>query len=110
MSLRARPFGRLLGAVISLGRRVHGHVFGNALRRGVAAMATIFRDDFVVEPEVKHEETMQCARKRMGDVVADSGMVFLLQMLRPEMAGVCWKSLQSRDHATPLSLTKTFAY
>lgn len=58
----------------------------------VAAMVALFRDDFV-EPEVKDGERMECARKRMEDLVADSGMVLLLQMLRPEMAGVCWKRL-----------------
>lgn len=58
----------------------------------VAAMAALFRDHYV-EPVVKHGESMERARKRMEEVVADSGMVLLLQMLRPERAGVCWKKL-----------------
>ncbi|MCJ1260725.1 hypothetical protein MMC22_000587 [Lobaria immixta] len=72
------------------GRACPGKTFAQV--EFVAAMAALFRDHFV-EPEVNGGETMESALKRMEDVIADSGMVLLLQMLRPERAGVCWKRL-----------------
>lgn len=72
------------------GRACPGKTFAQV--EFVAAMVALFRDHFV-EPEVNHGETMESARKRMEDVVADSGMVLLLQILRPERADVRWKRL-----------------
>ena len=55
----------------------------------VAAMAALFRD-YKVEPVPERGESMEMARKRVNDVVNDSGMVLLLQILHPEKAGVRW--------------------
>lgn len=56
----------------------------------VAAMAALFRDHYV-EPLVEHGESMERARKRMEEVVADSGMVLLLQMLGEKGQGFVGK-------------------
>lgn len=55
----------------------------------VGAISTLFRDH-VLEPVTHSGESREEARKRMQDVVDDSGLVLLLQMLRPEKAGVRW--------------------
>lgn len=55
----------------------------------VGALAGLFRDHRV-EPVPEDGEDMGMARKRTMDVVNDSGMVLLLQMLKPERAGLRW--------------------
>ncbi len=55
----------------------------------VGALAGLFRDH-KVEPVPEDGEDMEMARKRTMDVVNDSGMVLLLQMLKPERAGLRW--------------------
>lgn len=53
-------------------------------------MAALFRDHYV-EPVVEHGESMERALKRMEEVVADSGMVLLLQMLGEKGQGFVGK-------------------
>lgn len=55
----------------------------------VAIMATLFRE-YRVEPVPHEGESMESARARTLAAVKDSGMVLLLQMLRPERIGVRW--------------------
>ena len=55
----------------------------------VAIMATLF-GDYRVEPIPREHESIQCSRARTLAAVKDSGMILLLQMLRPERIGVRW--------------------
>lgn len=55
----------------------------------VAIMATMFRENRV-EPVPLANESMECARARTLVAVKDSGMILLLQMLRPERIGLRW--------------------
>ena len=55
----------------------------------VAVVVTLFRKHRI-EPVPEKDEDMKEARARTMLAVEDSGMVLLLQMLRPEKAGLRW--------------------
>lgn len=54
-----------------------------------AVMAALFRDHHV-EPAKLAGENGDEARKRAADCIADSGMLLLFQMLRPETVPLTW--------------------
>ena len=57
----------------------------------VGAMVSLFRD-WRVEPVPEAAENLTEARKRVMDVVQnDTGLVLLLQLLRPERVALTWK-------------------
>ena len=62
----------------------------------VAIMATLFRENRV-EPVPHANESMECARARTLVTVKDSGMILLLQMLKPERIGLRWVRRGSKD-------------
>lgn len=61
----------------------------------VAIMATFFKEHRV-EPVPRDHESIQCARARTLAAVKDSGMILLLQMLKPETIGVRWTKKGSK--------------
>ena len=61
----------------------------------VAIMATLFRDHRL-EPVPREHETIESARARTLAAVKDSGMILLLQMLKPEDIGVRWVKKNSK--------------
>lgn len=68
-------------------RACPGRKFGQV--EHVALMASIFRDH-KVEPVPEKGETVGQTRKRIQDVIQDSGMVLNIQMKHPERAKLRW--------------------
>ena len=55
----------------------------------VAVLASLF-SEHRVEPVPHQDESMRDARARTSAAVKDSGMILLLQMLKPESIGMRW--------------------
>lgn len=58
----------------------------------VAVVSRLFRKH-KVGPVLEHGETIQDAKKRIFDVVADSHLVITLQMRHPEKIKLAWEGL-----------------
>lgn len=55
----------------------------------VGAVRALFAD-YKVEPVPENGESMDSARERANEVINDSGMVLLVEMLHPERLGLRW--------------------
>jgi len=60
------------------------------------AVSALFAD-YKVEPVPEKGESMETARKRTTDVIKDSGIVLLVEMLHPERVGLRWVKREDRD-------------
>ena len=55
----------------------------------VGAVRALFAN-YKVEPVPESGESMEKARERTNEVINDSGMVLLVEMLHPEKLGLRW--------------------
>ena len=56
----------------------------------VGALTALFADGWRVEPVRQVRESMEAAQERTKDVIRDSGLVLLVEMLHPERVGLRW--------------------
>jgi hypothetical protein len=56
----------------------------------VGALTALFADGWRVEPVCNEGESMDAAKERTKDVIKDSGVPFLVEMLHPERVGLRW--------------------
>lgn len=56
----------------------------------VGALSALFAGGWRVEPVCEEGESGEAARERVEDVIKDSGMVLLVEMLHPERVGLRW--------------------
>jgi cytochrome P450 len=60
------------------------------------AVSALFAD-YRVEPVPENGESMESAKERTMEVIKDSGMALLIEMLHPERVGLRWVKREGRD-------------